>query len=211
MVICPVCGASNPEGSAFCMVCGSRLKSVNVPANVLKKYNIYADRGSIEFRNEENVSEITVKKSGFMSKEHLILEGNTIVGKIIEDKVYDASGNTVLADINGTTTIQVSSYWIRDTAGNVVAKTVSEEARGHFLDSLNYLIYNIVDGEETIARIEPRTSMINVKFLHLRYHLYLYSNKLQPVMLAALIYAIKRGDDKREDLSTYGGGAPFGP
>ncbi|MFP3298114.1 MAG: zinc ribbon domain-containing protein [Thermocladium sp.] len=215
-MLCPVCGASNPEGSAFCMVCGSKLQSLVASSSVLEKYEIYADRGNIEFRNEDNVSEITIKKSGFLENEHLILESGSVIGKINEDKVYDGAGNTLIATIKSpnlkptqnklknfvsstmsapTGIAVVRSYWIEDASGNVLAKTIGEKANGSFLDSIPYLTYSIVDEKETIAKVEPRTSMINVNFLRLRYHLYIYLKKLQPVILASLVYAIKRGDD----------------
>jgi len=64
--MCSVCGASNPDGSAFCMVCGSKLQSLVASSSALEKYEIYTDKGNIEFRNEDNVSEITIRKSGFL-------------------------------------------------------------------------------------------------------------------------------------------------
>lgn len=232
MVLCPpVCGAYNPEGSAFCVVCGSKLQSSGVPGSVLKKYDIYVNKGNIEFRNEEKVPELTVRKSGLINKEHLITESGLVIGKINGNRVYDGSGSTLLAVIGnpnvkptqdklrnyinstmapGTGVPVVRSYWIEEPSGNVLAKTVSENAGGNFLNSIPYLTYYIVDEKDTIARVEPRTSMINVSFLHLRYHLYLYSNKLQPVILAALIYAIKRGDDTVQwsFIGSGGGGVP---
>ena len=215
-MICPVCGASNPEGSTFCMVCGSKLQSLVASSSVLKKYEIYADKENIEFRNEDNVSEITIKKSGFLENEHLILESGTVIGKINEDKVYDGASSTLIATIKSpnlkptqnilknfvnstmsapTGITVIRSYWIEDASGNVLAKTIGEKVNGNFLNSIPYLTYSIVDEKETIAKVEPRTSMVNVNFLHLRYHLYIYLKKLQPVILASLVYAIKRGDD----------------
>ena len=215
-MMCSVCGASNPDGSAFCMVCGSRLQSLVSSSSALEKYEIYADKGNIEFRNEDNVSEMTIRKSGFLENEHLILESGSVIGKINEDKVYDGGGNTLLATIkspylkptqnklknfvNSTVSAPtgitvVRSYWIEDASGNVLAKTIGEKTNGNFLNSIPYLTYSIVDEKETIAKVEPRTSMVNVNFLHLRYHLYIYLRKLQPVILASLVYAIKRGDD----------------
>ncbi|MDP8003225.1 MAG: zinc ribbon domain-containing protein [Caldisphaera sp.] len=223
MLICPVCGASNPEGSAYCMVCGSKLQTFGIPASILKKYDIYVNNGKVEFRNENNVSEITIKRSGLLVEEVIVSDGESIIGKFKGDSVYDSSGNILLAVIKRpnlkptqdklknyvkstisapTGVTVVRKYWIEDASGNVIAKTVSEEPKQGFLSSINYLIYNIVDEKETIARVEPRISAINVKFLHLRYHLYIYSQKLEPIMLASLIYAIKRGDDEYEALFT---------
>ena len=65
-MMCSVCGASNPDGSAFCMVCGNKLQSLVASSSALEKYEIYTDKGNIEFRNEDNVSEITIRKSGFL-------------------------------------------------------------------------------------------------------------------------------------------------
>ncbi|MGC9144753.1 MAG: zinc-ribbon domain-containing protein [Nitrososphaeria archaeon] len=227
MVICPVCGASNPEGSAFCIVCGSKLQYLGVPSSVFKKYEIYADKGNIDFHNEDNVSEITVKKSGLLENEHLILESGSVIGKIKEDKVYDSAGSTLLAMIkspnlkptqnklknylnstlSGATGVPVvRSYWIEDASGNVLAKTVEENASDSFFNSIPYLTYNIVDEKDMIAKVVPRTSVVNVNFLHLRYQLYVYLNKLQPAILVSLIYAIKRGDDTWQWLyAGYGG------
>ena len=227
MVVCPVCGASNPEGSAFCIVCGGKLQNLGVPSSVFKKYEIYADKGNIDFHNEDNVSEITVKKSDFLENEHLILASESVIGKIKDDKVYDGTGSTLVAMIkspnlkptqnklknylNSTLSAPtgvpvVRSYWIEDASGSVLAKTIEENAGDSSLNSIPYLTYNIVDEKEMIAKVIPRTSMVNVNFLHLRYQLYVYLNKLQPAILASLIYAIKRGDDTWQWLYTgYGG------
>ncbi|MGC8695406.1 MAG: zinc ribbon domain-containing protein [Conexivisphaera sp.] len=229
MTVCPVCGASNPEGAAFCIVCGSSIKKSFVPADVLKKYEIYVDKGAIEFRGEDKVPEMTIRKSGSLGGDHRISEGESVMGRIDGDKVYDGSGKTLLAVIKSpnvkptqnklrnyvnstlspaTGVTVVRTYWIEDATGNVLAKTVHEEAKQRLLNSINYLNYDIVDEGGTIARVEPRESAINVGFLHLRYHLYLYSQRLQPVMLASLVYAIKRGDDEYESLYVgFGGGA----
>jgi hypothetical protein len=101
--------------------------------------------------------------------------------------------NSTVSAPTGITVVR--SYWIEDASGKVLAKTIGEKTNGNFLNSIPYLTYSIVDEKETIAKVEPRTSMVNVNFLHLRYHLYIYLRKLQPVILASLVYAIKRGDD----------------
>ena len=62
----------------------------------------------------------------------------------------------------------VRSYWIEDASGNVLAKTIGEKTNGNFLNSIPYLTYSIVDEKETIAKVESRTSMVNVNFLHLK-------------------------------------------
>jgi len=134
-MMCSVCGASNPDGSAFCMVCGSKLQSLVASSSALEKYEIYVHKGNIEFRNEDNVSEITIRKSGFLENEYLILESGSVIGKINEDKVYDGGGNTLIATIkspnlkptqnklknfvNSTVSAPtgitvVRSYWIED-------------------------------------------------------------------------------------------------
>ena len=171
---------------------------MNVPEKALKEYNIKVNVRDFEFINRDNFSEITIKKNGLLSKEYTVLEGESVIGMLkhnpLTTQIYDTSGNVLLATIKKAEKHnhfdpkgieKIREYLAEDATGNVFAKTVSEKA-AHTIE----LIYNVVDESGVIAKLVPPQKVFGKQ----EYYLYVYSQKLQPIMLAALFLSIRMGE-----------------
>ncbi|WP_174448306.1 hypothetical protein [Conexivisphaera calida] len=177
---------------------------LNIPEDALKEYTIKVDVHGFEFINQDNFSEIIIKKPGMLSKEYAVLEGESAIGKLKYDtvkmktEIYDDSGDILLGTIEKPEPqnkifnpfdpkgiSKVREYLVEDPAGKVTMKTVSEKAT-HTIE----LIYNVVDESGVVARFEPPQKI----FGRQEYHLHIYLQKLRPIMLAALFLSIRMGE-----------------
>ncbi len=73
---------------------------MGVPSNSLKEYYIELNNHKFEFINKDNVSEMTIKKAGMLSREYLVLEGESVIGKLkhnpMATEAYDGPCSVLL-------------------------------------------------------------------------------------------------------------------